>query len=45
MKQITITLDAPEIISVEKAGDKDAIAKVKKREILEFFPTSNENWN
>jgi hypothetical protein len=37
MKQISITLDAREIISVEKAGDKDAIAKVKDKYLI-FLP-------
>jgi hypothetical protein len=37
MKQISITLDAPEIISVEKTGDKDAIATVRKQKILDIF--------
>ena len=29
MKQIIINLENPEILSLEKTGDKDAIAKVK----------------
>lgn len=37
MKQISITLDAPEIVSVEKSGNKDAIAKVKKNEYFIYF--------
>ena len=30
MKQITITLDTPDIIALEKGGDKGAINKVDK---------------
>lgn len=30
MKQIIITLDSPDIIALEKHGDKEAVAKVKK---------------
>lgn len=29
MKQITITLDTPDIIALEKQGDKEAVAKVQ----------------
>jgi hypothetical protein len=29
MKQITITLDTPDIIALEKGGDRAAIAKVE----------------
>ena len=28
MRQIVITLDAPDIIAIEKQGDKEAVAKV-----------------
>lgn len=28
MKQIVVTLDSPDIIALEKQGDKDAMAKV-----------------
>lgn len=28
MKQIVITLDSPDIVSLEKQGDKEALAKV-----------------
>ncbi|KAL0372561.1 UNVERIFIED_CONTAM: putative phospholipid-transporting ATPase 9 [Sesamum calycinum] len=34
MKQITITLDAPEIIALEKMGEKNAIAKASKQSVL-----------
>jgi phospholipid-translocating ATPase len=34
MKQISITLDAPEIVSVEKSGDKNAIAKESKQSVV-----------
>ncbi|KAL4348065.1 hypothetical protein GQ457_17G016630 [Hibiscus cannabinus] len=35
MKQIIITLDAPEIQSLEKTGDKDAIVKASRKNVLE----------
>ncbi|GMJ05724.1 Aminophospholipid ATPase 9 [Hibiscus trionum] len=35
MKQIIITLDAPEIQSLEKTGDKDAISKASRKSVLE----------
>ncbi|GMI99964.1 Aminophospholipid ATPase 9 [Hibiscus trionum] len=35
MKQIIITLDAPEIQSLEKTGDKDAIIKASRKSVLE----------
>lgn len=28
MKQIVVTLDSPDIVALEKQGDKDAMAKV-----------------
>jgi len=31
MKQIVITLETPEILALEKEGNKDAIAKVIKK--------------
>ena len=34
MKQIIINLETPEIHSLEKTGEKDAIAKVKKNKTL-----------
>ncbi|KAK6133796.1 hypothetical protein DH2020_032507 [Rehmannia glutinosa] len=34
MRQITITLDTPEIIALEKMGEKDAIAKASKQSVL-----------
>ncbi|XP_010940030.1 putative phospholipid-transporting ATPase 9 [Elaeis guineensis] len=34
MKQIIITLDTPEIIGLEKAGNKDAIAKASKESVV-----------
>ncbi|KAL5725142.1 P-type phospholipid transporter [Ranunculus cassubicifolius] len=34
MKQIVVTLDSPEITSLEKQGDKDAIAKVSWENVL-----------
>ncbi|KAJ0683293.1 putative P-type phospholipid transporter [Helianthus annuus] len=33
MKQIVITLESPEIIAAEKAGDKNSIAKVSKNSV------------
>ncbi|KAL7590086.1 hypothetical protein Lser_V15G37034 [Lactuca serriola] len=33
MKQIIITLESPEIISAEKAGDKDVISKMSKENV------------
>ncbi|KAE8736256.1 putative phospholipid-transporting ATPase 9 [Hibiscus syriacus] len=35
MKQIIITLDAPEIQSLEKTGDKNAIIKASRKSVLE----------
>ncbi|KAL8531580.1 hypothetical protein ACS0TY_008253 [Phlomoides rotata] len=35
MTQITITLDTPEIIAVEKTGGKSAIAKASKQSVLQ----------
>ncbi|KAK8604466.1 hypothetical protein V6N13_099408 [Hibiscus sabdariffa] len=35
MKQIIVTLDAPEMQSLEKTGDKDAIIKASRKSILE----------
>ncbi|XP_073136105.1 putative phospholipid-transporting ATPase 9 [Henckelia pumila] len=35
MKQITITLETPEITALEKIGEKDAIAKVLKQNVLQ----------
>ncbi|KAE8661387.1 putative phospholipid-transporting ATPase 11 [Hibiscus syriacus] len=35
MKQIIVTLDAPEIQSLEKTGDKDAIIKASRKSVLE----------
>ncbi|KAE8666028.1 putative phospholipid-transporting ATPase 9 [Hibiscus syriacus] len=35
MKQIIITLDAPEIQSLEKTGDKNAINKASRKSVLE----------
>lgn len=39
MKQITITLDSPDIDALEKQGDKEAIAKVQDFEVnnIDFF--------
>lgn len=38
MKQIIINLETPEIHSLEKTGEKDAIAKVnKKKTLFKFF--------
>jgi hypothetical protein len=37
MKQITITLDTPDIIALEKGGDRAAVTKVEK--ILMFIVT------
>ncbi|KAL5553542.1 hypothetical protein UlMin_040943 [Ulmus minor] len=34
MKQIIILLDSPEILALEKAGDKDAVAKASKESVL-----------
>nr|GMD25496.1 putative phospholipid-transporting ATPase 9 [Ipomoea batatas] len=34
MKQIIVNLDAPEIIALEKAGDKRAIAKASRKSVL-----------
>nr|GMD77180.1 putative phospholipid-transporting ATPase 9 [Ipomoea batatas] len=34
MEQIIINLDTPEIIALEKSGDKDAIAKASKKNVL-----------
>ncbi|CAH8358913.1 unnamed protein product [Eruca vesicaria subsp. sativa] len=34
MKQIIITLETPEILSLEKTGEKDAIAKASKENVL-----------
>ncbi|XP_051144510.1 putative phospholipid-transporting ATPase 9 [Andrographis paniculata] len=35
MKQITITLDTPEIVGLEKIGEKDAIAKASKKSVVQ----------
>ncbi|XP_031497378.1 putative phospholipid-transporting ATPase 9 [Nymphaea colorata] len=35
MEQIIITLDAPDIIQLEKQGDKDAIAKASKESVVQ----------
>lgn len=39
MKEITITLDSPDIDALEKQGDKEAIAKVQNFEVnnIDFF--------
>ncbi|KAG8382965.1 hypothetical protein BUALT_Bualt05G0134800 [Buddleja alternifolia] len=34
MKQITVTLESPEIRALEKTGEKDAIAKASKQSVL-----------
>ncbi|KAJ4752769.1 Phospholipid-transporting ATPase [Rhynchospora pubera] len=41
MKQILITLDSPEIISVEKTGDKEAIAKESKQCVVKQINEGN----
>lgn len=33
MKQIVITLDSPDIIAMEKQGDKEAVAKVENSKL------------
>lgn len=43
MKQIIVNLDAPEIIALEKAGDKRAIAKVNKCLVFTFPLFENTN--
>lgn len=34
MKQIVITLDSPDIVDMEKKGDKDAAAKVQNLDFI-----------
>jgi len=42
MKQIIINLENPEILSLEKTGDKDTIAKVKTALIHHGFQSSSD---